>query len=244
MLLLAPPSLGRLFSDLPGVTLVPSGEPSPPFHVRCSLLSLPRVFGTTLNTIPSRVPYLSVAAADKKGWADRLPDARLRVGLAWAGNPQHSNDHNRSIGLRRLAPLFEIEGVTMVSLQKEPPAADRATLADLAGRVETVALDDVYDTASLVSALDLVISVDTSVCHLAGALGRPTWLLLPFAPDWRWLLDREDSPWYPTMRLFRQRQPADWTDVVDRLAAALTALVATTRTSPSAHPRPTGDNPA
>jgi hypothetical protein len=145
----------------------------------------------------------------------------LRVGLVWSGNPAHANDRNRSIPFTELTPLLH-QGIEFVGLQREVRPADEAALAGVPA-IENLgpALKDFADTAALVASLDLVISVDTSVAHLAGALGKPVWVMLPYAPDWRWLLDRDDSPWYPTMRLFRQTAAGDWKGVVARIADAL-----------------------
>jgi hypothetical protein len=151
---------------------------------------------------------------------------RLRVGLVWSGNPQHSNDHNRSISLQAMSAIFDI-GARFYSLQKEPREADKATLA---GRSEVVDLaghlGDFTDTAALIACLDLVISVDTSVAHLSAAMGRATWILLPFTPDYRWLLGRDDSPWYPAARLFRQDESRDYIRVLARVREELKTLVA------------------
>jgi ADP-heptose:LPS heptosyltransferase len=150
----------------------------------------------------------------------------LRVGLVWAGNPKHSNDHNRSLPLRALAPLLDFDA-TFVSLQKEPRPDDRAVLDERKTIVDfTADLDDIADTAALISCLDLVITVDTSIAHLAGALGHPTWILLPYLPDWRWLLGRDDSPWYPTARLFRQSETREYASVIARMRGELQARIA------------------
>jgi len=187
--------------------------------------SLPLAFGTRLDTIPADVPYLPRPdAARAQAFAARLgAHDRLRVGLVWAGNPNHGNDRNRSLQLARLAPLFDLDA-TFVSLQKDPRPDDRALLVQHGIIDVTADLGDFADTAALMSCLDLVISVDTSMAHLAGALARPVWILLPYAPDFRWLLDRDDSPWYPTARLFRQDERRDWSGVVARVQAALRAL--------------------
>ena len=224
VLLAVPLALHRLFGLLRGVTVLAADQPSPVFHLRASLLSLPRIFDTTLETIPNSVPYLMVDGMDIGRWTETLGGPGLRIGLVWSGNRGHSNDHNRSLPLAALAPLFDIVGCRWFSLQKEVPDRDRDTLAKMGDRLTPLMLQDFYDTACVVSALDLVISVDTSVCHLAGALGCPTWVLLPYAPDWRWLLDREDSPWYPTARLWRQPRPGDWPSVIDKIGSALRAM--------------------
>jgi tetratricopeptide (TPR) repeat protein len=209
------------------VPILEKGEPLPAFDVHCPLLSLPRLFATDLASIPRDVPYLHADAAAAEVWRDRLADhsASLKVGLVWAGSPTHRNDRNRSTKLAGFAPLARIPGMRFVSLQKGDAAAEAKSppegmeLSD-----PTEELHDFADTAALVAALDLVIAVDTSVVHLAGALGKPVWVLLPFAPDWRWLLDRSDSPWYPTMRLFRQQRAGEWDHVIAEVRSQLEAL--------------------
>jgi hypothetical protein len=171
------------------------------------------------------VPYLALAET-KRATARTLlsqAGATRRVGLCWAGNPAHGNDRRRSLALSVLAPLFSVPGITWFSLQVGEAAAQLATTSAAHRVVPLPAGTELIDTTALIAELDLVISVDTGIAHLAGALARPTWLLLPFAPDWRWQLGRDDSPWYPTLRLFRQSQPGDWPAVVDRVAAALQA---------------------
>ena len=193
----------------------------PDVHV--PLLSLPGIFGTTLATIPSDVPYITVGPDLLNQWRIRLgDDDNYRVGILWAGNRDHKNDRNRSCSLADFAPLADVSGVTFYSLQKElasvetlgPPEGMK--LIDMKDE-----LNDFADTAAVICNLDLVISVDTSVVHLAGAIDKPVWNLLPFAPDFRWLLKRDDSPWYPSMRLFRQTQPNDWYGVFKRVKKAL-----------------------
>lgn len=169
-----------------------------------------------------------------KAWQDRLEDrlgprTRFRVGLVWSGDPGHNNDHNRSISLRALAPLLDCD-VQFVSLQKGIRDQDRAFLSEREDILDlTEQLTDFSETAALVCCLDLVISVDTSVVHLVGALGAPVWTMLPFNPDWRWLLNRDDSPWYQSMRLFRQPTRGDWASVVDNVRGELEALVSARR---------------
>jgi hypothetical protein len=170
-------------------------------------------------------PYLP--APRTEAWEQRLgPRDKLRVGLAWSGNIKHREDHHRSIPLRELLPLVDC-GATFVSLQKDVRPDDAATLGERADIIDLTAyLTDFSATAALVSCLDLVISVDSSIAHLAGALALPTWILLPYTPDYRWLLDREDSPWYPTARLFRQDATRDYRSVIERVRGELGALVA------------------
>jgi tetratricopeptide (TPR) repeat protein len=214
--------LRALMGGLSGVAqVITRGDPLPAFDLHCPLLSLPLAFATRLGTIPSAVPYLRMPMRPGISGDPRLQTAQgPRIGLAWSGNPAHRKDRDRSIGLRMLAPLLQHEG-TFVSLQKDVPAADAELLAHgdiLHCGDELVAFSD---TAARVAPLDLVISVDTSVAHLAGALGKPVWLLLPHVPDWRWLLHRNDSPWYPTARLFRQDATGVWDGVVARVCDAL-----------------------
>jgi hypothetical protein len=214
----------RLLATCAGIhRLVPEGCALPPFDVQAPLLSLPRILRTTLATIPAKVPYLSVDPGLSTHWQRRLSDVEgFKVGIVWQGNPEQARDRRRSVPLLAFTPLAVIPGVRLVSLQK---GAGRAQLPDLADRLGlldmTDRLKDFADTAALISQLDLVITVDTAVAHLAGALGVPVWLALASSADWRWLLEREDSPWYPSMRLFRQSTWGDWAGVFERLTEAL-----------------------
>lgn len=224
------PGLVRLFRTLSGVNAVyPVGSdiPNPPWDYWTPVLSLPHYCHTTLNNIPGAIPYLAATPRDRARWARHLPPALRRVGLVWKGNALFENDNDRSIpSLDLLAPLGRVPGVQFVSLQKgageeealHPPAG--LPLLALGGQ-----LRDFADTAAVVSHLDLVISVDTAVAHLAGALGKPCWVLLPnYLTDWRWLSERTDSPWYPEqMRLFRQANVGDWSAVIAEVANALTS---------------------
>jgi tetratricopeptide (TPR) repeat protein len=236
VVLLVQDHLCSLLSDLPGVSqCVPMSsmetDSLPAFDLHCPIMSLPLALGTRLDTVPAPTSYLPPAARDRAwAWEDRLgPHERLRVGLVWSGNPEHQNDHHRSLPLRTLARILDVDA-TFVSLQKDPRPADKATLHERADIVDlTTCLSDFTETAALMTCLDLVITVDTSVAHLAGALGRPTWILLPYVPDYRWLLDRDDSPWYPTMRLFRQSETRDYTTVLDRVRAELLTRVSSFR---------------
>ena len=217
------PALRTLLASLRGVAeCVAKSDALPAFDVHCPISSLPLVFNTTLETIPAASSYLPQPAADRlRRWEDRLgPHETLRVGLVWSGNPRHINDRDRSIRLREMLPLLEI-GATFLSLQKDPRPDDKVTLAGTRIIDWTVELTDFAETAALISCLDLVISVDTSVAHLAAAQGCPTWILLPYTPDYRWLLDRDDSPWYPSARLFRQDESRVWDSVIARVNAAL-----------------------
>lgn len=220
--------LVRLAASVPGdMMIVSPNQRLPEFDVWCPLLSLPRILETRLQTIPQRVPYLGIRAPLAERWRQRLGDLPgRRVGLAWAGDPRHINDFRRSIGLERLMPLFRVPGISWVGLQAGPHAGDVARVGLPEILDISAQLGDFAETAGVMANLDLVITVDTAVAHLAGAIARPVWTLLPFSPDWRWMLQREDSPWYPTMRLFRQPMPGDWDSVVAQAADRLTGLVA------------------
>jgi hypothetical protein len=196
-------------------------------------MSLPWAFGTTLDTIPGPRSYLPRPAADRvQAFEDRLGRRdQLRIGLVWSGNAQHWNDHNRSIPLRMFLRII-VPGATFISLQKDARTDDKASLRERTDIVDlTEHLADFKETAALIACLDLVITVDTSVAHLAAALGCPTWVLLPSVPDWRWLLDRDDSPWYPTMRLFRQATAGDYESVLNSVQTELLQLVAASRSN-------------
>jgi hypothetical protein len=230
VILVADDSVHPLLSALSGVSqsFPKSAGMLPAFDMHCPMSSLPLAFGTRLDTIPSGISYLPAPAESRRhAWEERLGAHRkLRVGLVWSGNPNHGNDHNRSVPLRTLSRLLDVDA-TFVSLQKDPKPDDKAALHERTGVIDLTAdLTDFNETAALVNCLDLVITVDTSVAHLAGALGRPTWILLPYTPDYRWLLDRDDSPWYPTVRLFRQTANREYADVLDRVRAELLARIA------------------
>jgi len=226
-----PKPLHELMSTLAGsAQIVSRGDPLPDFDIHCPLLSLPLAFATRLETIPSKTPYLSASEIKTTVWRDRLgKHERLRVGLVWAGNPRkelpNANliDRQRSIEFDRLAPLFQVTKCEFYSLQKGNDAVAQLRDSPLRQAVIdwTDDLHDFSDTAALIENLDLIISVDTSVVHLAGALGKPFWLLNRYNTCWRRLLDREDSPWYPTARLFRQDETRDWDSVIARVHAAL-----------------------
>jgi hypothetical protein len=217
-------SLTRVFKAIKPVQewVVPSAS-LPDYDVHCPLPSLPMTLGTTLENIPAAVPYLHADGALASQWREKLAahakGSALRVGMVWRGNPQHGNDRNRSMPAAALRSLGGISDVHFFSLQKE--AGDKPDLPLDAWTDLTADLRDFADTAAMIDALDLVITVDTSVAHLAGALGKPVWTLLAIAPDWRWLLHRDDSPWYPTMRLFRQGAAGDWAEVIGRVREAL-----------------------
>jgi Tfp pilus assembly protein PilF len=208
------------------VKLVDRWDRCPPFAAYCPLSGLPRLHGTTLGTIPGGVPYLRTDPVRAATWRARLhdliqPDIQ-RIGIVWAGRPEHSNDCNRSATLAVFGPLAELDGTALISLQKGRGQAaigsyfERAPLLNLGAEIA-----DFVDTMAVIEEMDLVVTVDTAVAHLAGAMGKPVWIMLPYAPDWRWLLDRDDSPWYPTARLFRQSRAGDWIGVTRQVAEAL-----------------------
>ncbi|MBF0249255.1 MAG: tetratricopeptide repeat protein [Alphaproteobacteria bacterium] len=217
-----PPVLKRLFETLDGVAqVIARGDALPAFDVQCPFLSLPGILSPDLASIPAATPYVHPDPSDGKTWRERLSGVSgKKVGLAWAGSPHHTNDRERSVPLSRLEPLSRVPGCTLFSLQIGESARQLADIdfpvADLTGDI-----GDYADTAAFIDQLDLVVTVDTSVAHVAGALGRPTWVMLPHAPDWRWMLDRDDTPWYPNMRLYRQESRRDWDGVLARLTADL-----------------------
>lgn len=215
VVLASPVELAELMRTLDGVErVITHGAAQEPADCHFPIMSLPRIFRTTLDTIPAEVPYLRADRQRVERWSGRLGNDRAvkKIGLAWAGRPTHRRDRERSIDPQSLAPLLAMPGTTFVSLQKGPAAAQAREYPRVVDASNE--LNDFADTAALIETLDLVISVDTAVAHLAGALGKPVYLLLPSHADWRWMVDRTDSPWYPTMRLFRQSRPGDWAGVV------------------------------
>jgi tetratricopeptide (TPR) repeat protein len=221
-----PSALKEIAASVPGVSSVlDDSDPLPPVDCYCPLLSLPLAFQTEVETIPANIPYIRSSEQSVAKWRDRLPqNGRLRIGLCWAGSNAHLNDHNRSIALERFAQIFSLPNLDFICVQKEVDAPQAAILH----RHHVVQLSQEFenfaDTAAVVAQLDLLISVDTSVAHLAGAMGKAVALLLPFPAEWRWLLDRTDSPWYPTMRLFRQTATGDWQGPFERLYQELGAV--------------------
>jgi hypothetical protein len=220
VLLAVPPALRELMCSVSGVARVlTDGDETPDFDLHCPLMSLPLAFGTELANVPAEVPYLWPSRERLETWSPRLPSetGHLRVGLCWAGNPSHVNDRNRSMALTHLTDVLSLPNVDFVSIQRDVNEQDAAILRNhgvlhLGGQFTSFA-----DTAAVIALLDLVVVVDTSVAHLAGAMGKATALLVPFSPDWRWLLNRADSPWYPSMRIFRQTAPSDWLGLAARL---------------------------
>ncbi len=238
IVLAVPPPLQRLLGTLPGVSeMVPTDSKLPPYHWHCPMMSLPRVFGTTLETIPAEIPYLTADPALAVDWAARLPERRgLRVGLVWAGQARPwlpgftTLDTRRSTSLAQFAPFGAIEGVQFISLQAGTSASEaRTPPPGLALHDPMPSVTDFADTAAIIANLDLVISVDTSVVHLAGALGKPVFLLDRYDNCWRWLSGRADSPWYPTLRIFRQTRIGDWAPVMQQATAALAEFAAAAR---------------
>jgi hypothetical protein len=212
---------------LPPERIFTQWEKCPPFKAFIPLSGLPRLHGTRVDNVPAPIPYLHADPARAAIWTERLrrlaPGTNKRIGIVWAGRPTHNNDRRRSARLADFAPVAALPGVALVSLQKGPSADQagsyfgRAPLINIGAEVK-----DYNDTMALLECLDLVITVDTSVGHLAAAMGKPVWILLATSPDWRWLLNRSDTPWYPTVRLFRQTEPRQWSDVFKAVAAALT----------------------
>lgn len=219
-----PKPLSSLIGTVPGVGEVVTNRGAlPSFDVHAPVMSLPRILGTTLETVPAAIPYLRPPR--RSVWSPKQAERSLKIGLAWAGDPRHRNDRRRSLSLDRFRPLINQKGTSWYSLQVGKLSAEitrrglERVLPDWGSRFQ-----DFGDTADAVAELDLVIAVDTAVAHLAGALGKPVWTLLPFEAEWRWMIGREDSPWYPTMRLFRQSSPGDWDEVLKRVGLELEIL--------------------
>jgi tetratricopeptide (TPR) repeat protein len=221
-------NLTSLLGTLDGVeAVIAEDDTEPEYDLVTPLMSLPLAFATDLGSVPSAVPYLRVPPDDAARWRDRLgPRTVPRIGIAWSGAPGHGRDQQRSVPCADLAPLLDLPGYEFHSVQKEIRDADLAWLqAHPTFRLHPGEPDDFADTAARLAEMDLVITVDTSIAHLAGALGRPTWIMLGHTADWRWMLGREDTPWYPTARLFRQASLGDWAGVVARLVQALPEAV-------------------
>ena len=228
-----PSSLEPLLATIPGAGVSIESDPLPHYDAHVPLLSVPHLVGTLRETIPAAVPYLHIAD-DRRRAARASIDrsqAALAIGLCWAGSPANSNDRNRSLPLAAFAPLFELPGITWFSLQAGAAAAPLAATRAAARIVPLSEDTPLVATAALIAELDLILTVDTVIAHLAGALAQRAWVLLPFAPDWRWQLDRDDSPWYPTLRLFRQPRPRDWTSVIERVRGELTRALPTLKAS-------------
>jgi tetratricopeptide (TPR) repeat protein len=216
--------LGTLCRSIPGVARVfEIGDPLSGFDLHCPLMSLPAAFGTDLRTIPSDGPYLTVDPSLATEWSRALgPWRNMRVGLAWSGSVKHADDRNRSVSLALLAPLLHRTDIACHVIQPGIGDADRRTMAEFPGLTDHgAALTDFAQTAALLASMDLVITVDTAVAHLAGALNVPAWVMLAHSADWRWMRDRDDSPWYPSVRLFRQQRRGDWHTVIGQIGKNL-----------------------
>jgi tetratricopeptide (TPR) repeat protein len=221
-------ALFRLLASCPGIDeRVLDGTPWPEHDVYATAMSLPRLFGTTVETIPAPVPYLRADPQLVAQWRSQLPSQPgFKIGIAWQGNPKYGWDRHRSTGAAQFAALAALPGVHLVSLQRGPGLEQLSQLTDRFGVTELGSrVQDMADTAAILANLDLVVTVDSAMAHLAGALGVPVWVALGYSADWRWLLDREDSPWYPTVRLFRQRRFGDWPEVFDRVAQAVQKML-------------------
>jgi hypothetical protein len=221
------PRITRLLAGLRNAPMiVPAGESLPPFDLECPLMSLPAINGTTEATIPATIPYLFAESEAMQRWRVRLGDHGFRVGIAWQGNPARREDGGRSIPLEHYLALASVPGVRLISLQKDAGTdqlSPALPIETLGGDLDS-GPDGFVDTAAVMMHLDLVITSDTAVAHLAGALGRPVWVALRAVPDWRFMLDRSDSPWYPTMRLFRQTVRDAWAPVFDTMRTALMTM--------------------
>jgi hypothetical protein len=237
IILYVPSDLFALMRNMPATI---TDRIAAPFDLSCPLQSLPLAFKTELHSIPNSCPYLSAPTPIVQEWAHRMKELpRPRIGLCWSGHPTHKNDRNRSMAFADLRPMFEVKA-SFISLKNElsgeigqlteSPVIDYRTL-----------LIDFAQTAALIENLDLVITVDTSIAHLAGALGKPTWIMLPYTPDWRWMLDRDDSPWYPTARLFRQDSSRRWDGVVARVATELRCHQGHSREKPTGKSKETDE---
>jgi tetratricopeptide (TPR) repeat protein len=221
------------------VSVIAFADPLPPHNFNCPLMSLPLAFGTTLESIPSDVPYLSAKADLVETWRNQLgPRTRLRIGLVWAGRRREPVNRTRDMGLEVFDPMTRLD-VEIISLQKEIPDQDRPVIESMPKiSCPGEKLSDFADTAALIENLDMVICVDSAVAHLAGALGKPVWIMLRYSGEWRWLLERSDSPWYPTARLFRQKKPGDWAGVVSHITQQLQALIVHSKGSGGQDPAP------
>ncbi|MBT3355618.1 MAG: hypothetical protein HN402_11940 [Candidatus Scalindua sp.] len=227
-------SLIRLLRNYEGIDKLIERVPKPDieFDTQLPILSLPGIFDTTADSIPSDTPYITSDQGLSQLFSLRFgTDYNFKIGIAWAGNSDNKKNHIRSCALADFNPLLDIQGISFYSIQKGPASVEAdSTLREMKIINLSNQIKDFADTAAVVSNLDLIISVDTAVVHLAGALGKPVWNLIHFAPDWRWLLNRDDSPWYPEMRLFRQTKSNDWTTVFKRVKEALLQIVNDSRT--------------
>jgi hypothetical protein len=224
------PEMRSLIGKLaPGVAIFSDWKNQPDYAAYCPVSGLPRLFGVRIDHIPAPVPYLHCDPERTKSWRERLaavcPPHFRRIGVAWAGRASHNNDRNRSARLDDFAPLADCEGIILVALQIGPQNAEVAGYCGRAPLLNAgLAIESFDDSMAVMANLDLIVTVDTALAHLAGAMGLPVWVMLAFAPDWRWLLDRSDSPWYPGMRLFRQTAPRQWGPVAAAIAAAMSGM--------------------
>ena len=233
------PPLMSLLKNLEGISrLVAKGELIPPFDVHCPIMSLPLASKTTIETIPAKVPYIAASNNIIERWRLKLIGTEIKVGIAWAGNPNHPKDADRSIPLKDIQAILGVKGARYFSLQKDLRDGDKEIL-DVNSQIVRLdqEINNFEDTAAIMMSLDLVISCDTSIVHLAGALGKPIWVLLPSNPDWRWLLGRSDSPWYPTARLFRQTSRGKWSTVTDDVCVELEKLVTAKKADNASYPQ-------
>ena len=208
--------------------VIVQGEQIPEFDIHCPVLSLPLLFNTTLETIPAKIPYITADSVLVHKWREKVrhDNSKLKIGLVWSGNPRYKRNRYRSFSLDTFSPLAQLDEITLYSLQKGEAGEQAENPPENMKLIDyTKEINDFSDTAALLENLDLITSVDTSVAHLAGALGKPVWTLIPFAPDWRWMVNRDDSPWYPTMRLFRQPSPGDWESVMVKVKDELLKLL-------------------
>ena len=220
------PLLVRLLSIQSGIhQAIPRGAALPEFDVHAPILGLPYICGTTLESIPASIPYIFPPTVCSLR-IDKPPGKDLQVGIVWAGSRTHDNDNNRSCDIALFKQLMDVPGVAWFSMQKGGPEEEIERLGDYRTRLKDVGavIKDFADTAAAINQMDIIITVDTAVAHLAGAMGKPVWVLLPFVPDWRWMMERTDSPWYPTMRLFRQNKPGDWEEVFEKVRKRLLDL--------------------
>ncbi|NWF97982.1 MAG: tetratricopeptide repeat protein [Nitrospirae bacterium] len=213
--------------SFPEVKIIPFEESLPDFEVHCPLMSLPLILKTTIDSIPAQIPYISVDSSLINFWTEKIKDnSNLKIGIAWSGNPKYKRDKQRSCSLKNFLEILKIKPISFYSLQKGSGSEQVKELPEEINLIDfTEEIKDFSDTAAIIQNLDLIISVDTAVAHLAGAMGKPVWTMLPFVPDWRWMLDREDSPWYPTMRLFRQQSIDNWNSVIIRIKKELEAIL-------------------
>jgi hypothetical protein len=226
VIFLCHPNLLRLFRGLSEeIERIASCDPARPFDYQCALMSLPLHLGVELRNLPAKTPYLAAEPDRVAAWRSRIGAHGFKIGIAWQGNPKGKIDRGRSVPLAQFAPLASVPGMRLISLQKRHGLDQLTRLPDTMRVEDLGAFDDgedaFIDTAAIMENLDLIVTSDTATAHLAGALGRPVWVVLQYVPDWRWMLDRPDSPWYPAMRLYRQRIRGRWEEPFGEMAEAL-----------------------